>query len=141
LYGKGMDIVRGLWNGIKAMGAWLRSTLMTWARNLIPGPIARALGIASPSKVMARQIGRWIPAGVVQGIQAGQKELDTTMTGLVDVPGMTAHVTGVAAAQRTGGRDNRLLVDVTGGEDDLVQLVKKWIHTQGGGDVASLAGA
>ncbi|WP_440571948.1 phage tail tape measure protein [Streptomyces sp. KR2] len=83
LYDKGMDVVRGLWKGIQSMGAWLGRTLMSWAKKLIPGPIAKALGIASPSKVMARQVGRWIPAGVVKGIRSGQGQLDRTMANLV----------------------------------------------------------
>lgn len=86
LYNKGMDVVRGLWNGIKAMGPWLRDTLIGWARNLIPGPIADALGIGSPSKVMAEVVGRWIPAGVVEGIKTGQPALDRTMAALVQAP-------------------------------------------------------
>lgn len=86
LYNKGLDVVRGLWNGIKAMGPWLRDTLIGWARNLIPGPIARALGISSPSKVMAEVVGRWIPAGVVEGIQSGQGDVDRTMAALVQAP-------------------------------------------------------
>lgn len=86
LYNKGMDVVRGLWNGIKAMGSWLKDTLIGWARNLIPGPIADALGIGSPSKVMAEVVGRWIPAGVVEGIKSGQGDVDRTMAALVQAP-------------------------------------------------------
>ncbi|NUL03603.1 phage tail tape measure protein [Streptomyces lunaelactis] len=87
LYGKGMDVVRGLWNGIKAMGSWLKGTLIGWARDLIPGPIADALGISSPSKVMAEVVGRWIPAGVVEGIKSGQGDVNRTMASLVQAPG------------------------------------------------------
>ncbi|MFF7146042.1 phage tail tape measure protein [Streptomyces nodosus] len=83
LYGKGTDVVRGLLNGVKSMGGWLRSQLMSFAKNMIPGPIAKALGIHSPSKVMAREIGRWIPAGVVKGIESGQGALDRVMSNLV----------------------------------------------------------
>ncbi|RMB83644.1 phage tail tape measure protein [Streptomyces shenzhenensis] len=86
LYSKGTDVVRGLWNGIKSMGSWLRSTLMSWAKDLIPGPIAKALGIHSPSLVMAKQVGRWIPAGVIKGIRAGQGALDRVMSALVTPP-------------------------------------------------------
>ncbi|MFE9450630.1 phage tail tape measure protein [Streptomyces sp. NPDC006739] len=86
LYGKGTDVVRGLWNGIRSMGSWLKSTLISWAKDLIPGPIAKALGIHSPSRVMARSVGRWIPAGVVKGIRAGQGALDRVMSNLVTPP-------------------------------------------------------
>ncbi|WP_405561922.1 phage tail tape measure protein [Streptomyces sp. NBC_01180] len=86
LYGKGQNVVTGLWHGIQSMGGWLRSTLMGWAKNLIPGPIAKALGIHSPSKVMADQIGRWIPAGIVKGIEGGAGAVARTMANLVPVP-------------------------------------------------------
>ncbi|WP_432164860.1 phage tail tape measure protein [Streptomyces sp. bgisy031] len=86
LVSKGKDVVRGIWNGIKSMGGWLKSQLISFAKGMIPGPIAKALGIASPSKVMANQVGRWIPAGIVQGIESGQGALDRTMSSLVSTP-------------------------------------------------------
>ncbi|MFE3905429.1 phage tail tape measure protein [Streptomyces sp. NPDC059153] len=92
LYDKGTDVVRGLWNGIKSMGTWLKNQLISFAKNMIPGPIAKALGIHSPSKVMARDIGRWIPAGVVAGIRSGQGALDRTMSNLVTPPPVPALV-------------------------------------------------
>ncbi|WP_257980383.1 phage tail tape measure protein [Streptomyces sp. CB02959] len=86
LYDKGMDIIRGLWNGIKGMGPWLVSKLMSWAKDMIPGPIARALGIHSPSRLMRDKIGKFIPAGLVAGIEAGAPAVDRTMRNLVSVP-------------------------------------------------------
>ncbi|MFC5214315.1 phage tail tape measure protein [Streptomyces coerulescens] len=86
LYDKGRDLIMGLWNGIKGMGSWLRSTLMSWAKDLIPGPIAKALGIRSPSRLMRDKIGKWIPAGIVEGIKAGSPAVDRTMRRLVTVP-------------------------------------------------------
>ncbi|SOB83134.1 phage tail tape measure protein [Streptomyces sp. 1331.2] len=98
LLDKGRDVVRGLWEGIKSMGSWLKDTLMGWAKNLIPGPIAKALGIHSPSRVMARDIGRWIPAGIVSGIEGGQPALARTMRDLVDVPDTPALTAAVRVA-------------------------------------------
>ncbi|MFE1770265.1 phage tail tape measure protein [Streptomyces sp. NPDC059008] len=86
LYGKGRDLITGLWRGIQNMGPWLARTLASWAKNLIPGPIARALGIHSPSRVMRDQIGRHIPSGLVEGIKAGAPAVDRTMRDLVTVP-------------------------------------------------------
>lgn len=90
LLGKGKDVVRGLWNGIKSMGSWIKDKLIGWAKDMIPGPIARALGINSPSRVMARDIGRWIPAGLVRGIEGGQNAVDRTMRRLVTPPAVPA---------------------------------------------------
>jgi phage-related protein len=86
LYSAGGDVVRGLWNGISSMGSWLKDKLVSFASSAIPGPIKSALGISSPSKVMASEVGRWIPAGIVQGIEGGQSELERTMAALVAVP-------------------------------------------------------
>ncbi|MER5783737.1 phage tail tape measure protein [Streptomyces mobaraensis] len=86
LYDKGVDLIRGLWNGIKSMGSWLKSTLMSWAKDMIPGPIAKALGIHSPSRLMRDEIGKFIPAGLVAGIEAGAPAVDRTMRNLVSLP-------------------------------------------------------
>lgn len=97
----GRDVVLGLWRGIQGMGGWLRSTLMGWARNLIPGPIAKALGISSPSKVMADQVGQWIPAGVVLGIEARQGDVANAMATLVPTPSTGQSM--LAGQQLAGG--------------------------------------
>ncbi|MCT9090586.1 phage tail tape measure protein [Streptomyces sp. ASQP_92] len=86
LVDKGKDLIRGLWAGIKSMGSWLKSTLISWAKDLIPGPIAKALGIHSPSRLMRDKIGKFIPAGIVEGIRAGAPAIDRTMRSLVPVP-------------------------------------------------------
>lgn len=145
LYSKGADVVRGLWNGIKSMGAWLSSTLIGWAKNLIPGPIAKALGISSPSKVMAEVVGRWIPAGVVEGIKDGSPALDREMAGLVTPqtpssaaaagrqmapvmgrPGTAAGPAAVVEFRATDSKVGRL----------LLELMRKEVRTIGGIEVA-----
>ncbi|MGW8767676.1 phage tail tape measure protein [Streptomyces sp. NPDC055815] len=98
LYDKGKDLIKGLWNGIKGMGSWLKSTLMSWAKDLIPGPIAKALGIKSPSRLMRDKIGKFIPAGIVEGIKAGAPAVDRTMRKLVSVPAAPQLATAGAPA-------------------------------------------
>ncbi|MFE1071001.1 phage tail tape measure protein [Streptomyces sp. NPDC058783] len=134
LYNKGMDVVRGLWNGIKSMGSWLKSTLISWAKDLIPGPIAKALGIASPSKVMRDRIGRWIPAGVVEGIKGGQDAVRRTMATLVPAPTLPA----VAPAGRRGmgGYGAPFGAQSTGGA--LVQI-ENWHAAEHGSPEANAA--
>ncbi|MGC9381581.1 hypothetical protein [Streptomyces sp. MH13] len=107
LTGKGRDVVMGLWRGIRSMGGWLKSTLTSWAGSIIPGPVAKALGISSPSKVMAQQVGRWIPRGIVAGIESTQGEVDRTMANLVSTPtpamNMSASVGGAVNGGHAGG--------------------------------------
>lgn len=71
---KGRNVVQGLWSGISGMGGWLKSQIMGWARSVIPGPIAKALGIASPSKVTKAQ-GQWIARGLVVGLTGSSKQV------------------------------------------------------------------
>ncbi|WP_405698194.1 phage tail tape measure protein [Streptomyces coelicoflavus] len=146
LYGKGADVVRGLWNGIKSMGSWLKSTLIGWAKNMIPGPIAKALGISSPSKVMAKSVGRWIPAGVAKGIEDNAGVVDRTMSNLVDTPTPSMTMSASMGAAASGGPASRggavKTVQLTGG-DDFGEMVVNRIRKQvdvGGGNVQFVLG-
>lgn len=69
LYNAGRDIVIGLWNGIAGMGNWLWNTIVGWIKSVIPGPIAAALGIHSPSKV-AHDLATHVPEGLAGGMIA-----------------------------------------------------------------------
>jgi Phage-related minor tail protein len=71
---KGKNVVQGLWSGISSMGGWIRDKLIGWAKSMIPGPIAKALGIASPSKVTAAQ-GKWIARGLIDGLTGSSKQV------------------------------------------------------------------
>lgn len=72
----GADVVTGIMEGIRSMGSWLVSQLGSWVADKIPGPIRKALGINSPSQVMADEVGRWIPAGIARGIDRNGSVLD-----------------------------------------------------------------
>ncbi|MEU8537160.1 phage tail tape measure protein, partial [Streptomyces parvulus] len=84
LTGKGRNVVQGLWNGISSMGGWIRSKLTSWAKSMIPGPIAKALGIASPSKVTRAQ-GQWIARGLIDGLTGSSKQVRAASYKLVDI--------------------------------------------------------
>jgi len=141
LFGKGQDVVRGLWNGIRGMGGWIRSQIMGWARSVIPGPVAKALGIASPSKVMAKQVGRWIPRGIVAGIESTAGEVDRTMANLVSTPtpsaAMSATVGAAVGGGTAGGRTGQSpqVVRLDGGGelgDAIIGLIRKRVGISGG---------
>lgn len=70
LYNAGKNVVMGLWDGIKStagnIGRWFLDLLPSW----IVVPFKAALGIASPSKVMADLVGRHIPTGIVAGAES-----------------------------------------------------------------------
>ncbi|MEV0209433.1 phage tail tape measure protein [Streptomyces sp. NPDC050788] len=144
LYSKGRDIVLGLWNGIVGMGSWLRSKLIGWAKAIIPGPVAKALGIGSPSKVMAKQVGHWIPAGIAKGAEDNAGVIEDTMAGLVDVPtpsaSMAMHAAAADAYYGGGGSTGRgssgvKTVQLTGGDafgDLVISKIREKVNISGG---------
>lgn len=69
LFDAGRDIVSGLWRGIVSLSGWIVSQITAWVKDVIPGPVRRALGIDSPSKVMAKQVGEPIVDGIIKGIK------------------------------------------------------------------------
>lgn len=137
---KGRDLIRGLISGVKSMGGYLRDQLIGFAKSHIPGPIAKALGISSPSRVMADQVGRWIPAGIAQGVTANSGVLDKTMSSLVDTPtpsaAMAAGLSGAAVGARgsSSSSSSTVRVDLSGSPfgDFLVGEIRKAVGSRGG---------
>ena len=64
----GKNIVQGLWNGIKNATTWIKSKVKTFAKSILDG-MKDALGIHSPSRLFADEVGKQIPAGVAQGVE------------------------------------------------------------------------
>jgi hypothetical protein len=69
----GGDIVRGLAQGIRNAAGEVADAVAGLV-NKIPGPIRKAMGIGSPSKVM-RRIGEQISKGLALGIASGIPDL------------------------------------------------------------------
>ena len=84
LYGAGADLLRGLWNGMKSISGWLKDKVYSFFQDLLPGWAKKALGIGSPSKVFA-EIGRNVAAGMVVGLDAGNRMVADATQRLVGV--------------------------------------------------------
>ncbi len=63
----GSNIIRGLWEGIKSSAGWLFDSISDFASGVIDG-FKDAFDINSPSRVMRDKVGKWLPAGVAEGI-------------------------------------------------------------------------
>ena len=63
----GKGIVTGLWNGIKNAKDWLIGKVKGLCDSVLGG-IKSFFGINSPSKVMADEVGKWLPEGMAQGV-------------------------------------------------------------------------
>lgn len=70
----GNNIVTGIWNGISAGWGWLTDKVASLAGKLFEAA-KDALGINSPSRVFADEVGRWIPPGIGVGMEKSMPEL------------------------------------------------------------------
>lgn len=62
----GSDIVHGIWSGISGAAGWLMNQISGFANNIVSG-IKGLFGIASPSKVMRDEVGKYLAEGVSVG--------------------------------------------------------------------------
>lgn len=67
----GKAVVEGIWEGIKSLGDWLKDKVSGFFGGIVDWG-KKVLGINSPSRVIRDEVARWIPAGLVEGIN-GEK--------------------------------------------------------------------
>lgn len=70
----GYDIVSGVWRGIQNAAGWFASSVRNFFSGIVDG-VKSALGINSPSKVFAEEVGEWIPPGVGVGVEDAMPDL------------------------------------------------------------------
>lgn len=63
----GANLIKGVWEGIKGTSDWLWGKVKGFFGDLM-GKIKDFLGIHSPSRVMADEIGRFLPPGITVGM-------------------------------------------------------------------------
>lgn len=77
----GGDIVSGLWNGISNKVDWLKGKISGFVGD-VTSWLKNFFGINSPSKVMADEVGRWLPEGLAVGITDNAKSAINAMKNL-----------------------------------------------------------
>lgn len=77
----GGDLVSGLWNGINDKVSWLKGKISGFVGD-VTGWLKDKFGIHSPSKVMADEIGKWLPEGIAVGISNNAKSVANAMKDL-----------------------------------------------------------
>lgn len=70
----GVNIVNGVWSGICSAKDKFVSDVKSFFSGIVDG-VKDALDINSPSRVMKKEVGRWIPPGVGEGIKEEMPEL------------------------------------------------------------------
>ena len=101
LLSAGMDIVRGIWQGISNGLGWIKNMISGWVGNVMSF-IKNLFGIGSPSKVMADQVGKWLPAGLAEGIVDNAGVVDDAWSDVTDDMTATARLDMLAGSTRIG---------------------------------------
>lgn len=116
----GQQLVEGLWNGIKNAGRWLYDKLSGWVSDIL-GWIKGFLGIHSPSKVFADEVGKFIPPGITLGVEQAMpramRDMGEELSALATLPlpsgGTTTNMGGVVInVYGAEGQDVNALADV-----------------------------
>ncbi|NUS29185.1 MAG: phage tail tape measure protein [Streptomyces sp.] len=129
----GTEIINGMIRGIEGGWNWLKNAIKNLANDAL-NAAKSFLGISSPSKVFAQEIGQWIPHGIAQGIDDHSQVAINSMTGLAD--GLTGRFAGAGApalamaGTATGSGTTTYVVNVTVqgsvlSESDLRDVMEK----------------
>lgn len=81
----GKNIIYGIWNGIKSGASWLWGKITGFCNSFVDG-FKRGLGIHSPSKLFADEVGKFVPPGISVG-------MDKAMPGTIS--NMRAQISGM----------------------------------------------
>jgi phage-related protein len=103
----GSDIVSGIIRGVENEAGRFKDVILNMARDALDS-VKNFLGIGSPSKVWADEVGAQIPAGIAVGVDAGA----STATGSVDAMAAGLGPRGTSTA-------------VAGGPSDVVGVLQR----------------
>lgn len=102
----GRSIVEGIWQGITNAGEWLVDKITGWFDGVV-GSVKRFLGINSPSRVFADQVGANMALGVGEGFadEMGtvERQLNRAMSGLAPSVSGSVSVSGSTAGGGSSG--------------------------------------
>lgn len=101
----GIDIVMGIVHGIEHAAGYLFSSLKNLANDALKSAKS-FLGISSPSKVFAEVVGKWIPHGIAEGVDANahvaRDAVRSMSESLVTSPGAATTGLAIAGAGNSG---------------------------------------
>lgn len=113
----GKQIVKGLWEGIKAMGSWIKDKVGSFFSGIVSG-VKSKLGIHSPSRVFAG-IGENMALGLGEGWDNEYNSIKRGITGGLDF-GMAQ----IGAEQSFGGQMRSALSSIGNGGGDINIVVQ-----------------
>lgn len=99
----GTNLVKGLWNGITSAGSWLKNQISGFANGIIDG-FKSAFKVNSPSKLMADEVGKWLPAGIAEGINKNLKVVKDAAANMTSAVSFNSSKSGSIASHGSGGK-------------------------------------
>lgn len=89
IYNIGVNIVKGLWNGIKSMAGWIGKKVGEFCGGIVKG-FKSFFGIHSPSVVLEKQVGVNLGLGVVEGLDDTKKDINNSIADIAT--GITTNI-------------------------------------------------
>lgn len=113
----GIDVVKGLWQGISSMTSWLRDNVLGFVGGMVDG-VRNFLGIASPSRVFAG-IGGYMAEGLGVGFESKMDTVSKSINKSIPVPEIPQQpdvfgmVSNLMSSQPAGG-STTLTINIDG---------------------------
>lgn len=134
--GIGKDMINGIIKGVQSAGSQLITTILSMCQNAL-GAVKKYFGIASPSKVMANEVGKYIPEGIALGIEQNASVVDDAVKDMVTdataADTLTSYAFGKPEAYETSS-DTAVLARM----DAMLDLMSRYFPemAESGGDVS-----
>jgi hypothetical protein len=141
LVNAGKDVLVGFWNGLVSKASWLARSIGKLIKNIVPGPVRKVLGIASPSKVFAG-FGKNSAEGLALGMTQNAGLVSKASAALagaaaggaaLPVPGVRRPTASLSAS--TSGGVTRVELAFTGADAEFLRFLRKIVRTKKGGNV------
>lgn len=82
----GSDLIEGLWNGINDMASWIATKIQGFGEGVLSS-LKSFFGIASPSRVMADEVGKNLALGIGKGFEDNIAGVNDDIVGAMDFAG------------------------------------------------------
>lgn len=114
----GKDLITGLWNGISDKIGWITGKIQGFGESVISS-IKDIFGVHSPSKVMEKEVGKFLPEGLAVGIEANSDSVFDAMSSIKD------GVLDVANSNNYRIDSSEIIKDNS--ESQIIELLNKYL--------------
>ena len=97
----GTNFVKGIWDGISNSLDWIKGKLKDWVGNVVKF-CKKILGIKSPSKVMADEVGHWMGEGIGVGFVDAMDDVEKQMASSIPIDSLQTQVSSAMSGLSRG---------------------------------------